>query len=189
MSIFGDNLYDVYDPDISSFRRIINRTEIVDTYTIKFILNLPYGAFDALLCFTGSYILSPKSTPATTIIDTETGDLVGTGPFVYDGYIPNVEVNFHAYDDYWQGKADIDQMKFQIIIDTKQRQLALINRDVHFISDLDSDYFDAFNAIPYITFLDTGKTNSICYYLWMNNKQINVVSEKLFPMRLTTIIL
>ncbi|MBA7691170.1 hypothetical protein ES703_99710 [subsurface metagenome] len=137
-------------------------------------MNLPYGAFDALLCFTGSYILSPKSTPATTIIDTETGDLVGTGPFVYDGYIPNVEVNFHAYDDYWQGKADIDQMKFQIIIDTKQRQLALINRDVHFISDLDSDYFDAFNAIPYITFLDTGKTNSICYYLWMNNKQINV---------------
>ncbi|MCK4285693.1 MAG: hypothetical protein KAX18_05795, partial [Candidatus Lokiarchaeota archaeon] len=169
-----DSFYEVYDPDISSFRRIINRTEIVDTYTIKFILNVPYGAFDALLCFTASYILSPKSTPATTIIDTATGDLIGTGPFLYDGYIPNSEVNFHAYDDYWQGKADIDQMKFKIITDTKQRQLALINRDVHFISDLDPDYFDAFNAIPYINFLDTGKTSGRISFLGMNNQQINV---------------
>jgi len=169
------SLYDVYDPDISSLRRIINRTEIVDTYTIKFILNVPYGAFDALLCFSGSYILSPKSTPATTVIDTDTGDLVGTGPFVYDGYIPESEVSFHAFDNYWQGKADIDQMKFQIITDTKQRQLALINKDVHFISSLDSDYFDAFSVIPYLTFLDSGKTSSTISYLGMNTKQINVV--------------
>ncbi|MFX1250352.1 MAG: ABC transporter substrate-binding protein, partial [Promethearchaeota archaeon] len=87
-----NSFYEVYDPDFGAFRRIINRTELVDTYTIKFILNVPYGALDALLCFSGSYILSPTSTPATTNIDTETGDLVGTGPFVYDDYIPDVEV-------------------------------------------------------------------------------------------------
>ncbi|MFX1345068.1 MAG: ABC transporter substrate-binding protein, partial [Promethearchaeota archaeon] len=173
MSI-AESLYRVYDPDLGSNRRIINRTEIVDTYTIKFILNVPYGAFNALLCFSGSYILSPKSTPATINIDTDTGDLVGTGPFVYDGYIPNVEVNFHAYEDYWQGKADINQMKFKIITDIKQRQIALINKEVHFISDLDPDYFSVFNAIPDITFVDTGKTGGFINFLGMNNKQINV---------------
>ncbi|MFX1498752.1 MAG: ABC transporter substrate-binding protein [Promethearchaeota archaeon] len=169
------SLYEVYDPNVASYKRIINRTEIVDTYTIKFILNMPYGAIDALLCFPASYILSPKSTSATTLIDTETGDLVGTGPFVYDNYSVNVEVNFHAYNNYWRGKAVIDQMKFKVIDDTKERELALINGDVHFISSLDSDYYNAFNALPYIKFLDTGKTSGWTSCLGMNNKQINVL--------------
>ncbi|MFX0105332.1 MAG: ABC transporter substrate-binding protein, partial [Candidatus Hodarchaeota archaeon] len=41
---------------------IINRTEVINTYTIKFILNAPYAPLQALLCFSGSYILSPVST-------------------------------------------------------------------------------------------------------------------------------
>ena len=38
---------------------IIIRTEIVNAYTIKFILNKPFVPLLGLLCFSGSYILSP----------------------------------------------------------------------------------------------------------------------------------
>jgi ABC-type transport system substrate-binding protein len=53
---------------------IINKTEILDSYTIKFILNHPFVPFEKLLCFMGSYILSPKSTPFNQTITTYTGN-------------------------------------------------------------------------------------------------------------------
>ena len=100
-------------------------------YNITFVLNDPYVPFDALLCFSGSYMLSPSSTPATAYIDIATGDLVGTGPFVYDNYTHGVEVNFHAFDNYWKGKANITEMRFQIISDSNARHAALLAGDVH----------------------------------------------------------
>ncbi|MFX1250353.1 MAG: ABC transporter substrate-binding protein, partial [Promethearchaeota archaeon] len=162
--------------DLYNFRDgtpIINRTEVIDTYTIKFILNAPYAPLQALLCFSGSYILSPTSTPATTIIDTETGDLVGTGPFVYDDYIPDVEVNFHAYDDYWQGIADIELMKFKIYENPNERMTALLTGDVDFIDDLLPEWVDIFRSLTNITVLDEGKTNNYISFLGINNNQIN----------------
>ncbi|MHA1915372.1 MAG: ABC transporter substrate-binding protein [Promethearchaeota archaeon] len=114
----ASSLYEYYDPDVNNFRSIINQTVIVDEYTIRFELNQPYGPFEALLCFPASYIVSPISTPQHDVIDTFTGDLVGTGPFVFDHYIPDDEVLFHAYDDYWAGRANITLLKFDIISET-----------------------------------------------------------------------
>ncbi|MHA1497318.1 MAG: ABC transporter substrate-binding protein, partial [Promethearchaeota archaeon] len=153
---------------------IIDRMEVIDTYTIRFILNAPYAPLQALLCFSGSYILSPTSTPSMDYIDTNTGDLVGTGPFVYDGYIPNVEINFHAYINYWRGKAEIDLMNFKIYNNNGERLAALLTRDVDFIDDILPEWVDIYKGFSNITVLDEGKTNSYFSYLGMNNKQINV---------------
>jgi len=152
---------------------IINRTEVINDFTIKLVLNRPFVALPSLLCNPGSYILSPSSTSATNYLDTNTDDLVGTGPFVYDGYIPGINISFHSYEDYWKGKADFDEMYFQIIDDTTARHDALLDGTVHFIPNLWTDYLDSFNANPNITVLDYGKTKAIIYYLGMNNKQIN----------------
>ncbi|MFX1590060.1 MAG: ABC transporter substrate-binding protein, partial [Promethearchaeota archaeon] len=164
--------------DLYNFRDetpIINRTEVIDTYTIRFILNAPYTPLQALLCFSGSYILSPKSTPATTIIDLITGDIVGTGPFVYDNYIFNVEVNFHSYNNYWRGKADTELMKFKIYDNPDERMAALLTGDIDFIDNLLPEWTDIFKSRLNITVLDEGKTNSYISYLGMNNRQINPI--------------
>ncbi|MHA1985460.1 MAG: NosD domain-containing protein [Promethearchaeota archaeon] len=110
-------LYEYYDPDTEVTYPIINETVIIDEYTIRFELNKPYGPFEALLCFPASYILSPTSTPQFNLIDTITGDLVGTGPFVFDHYLPDEEVLFHAFEDYWAGRANITILKFAVISD------------------------------------------------------------------------
>ena len=65
---------------------IINRIDIVDPHTVNFVLNRPYAPFEALLAFSGSGILSPMSTPEHDYIETFSGDIIGTGPFVYDYY-------------------------------------------------------------------------------------------------------
>ena len=152
---------------------IINRTEVFNEYLIRFVLNSPYGAFKTLLCFPGSYIVSPFSTPATDYIDPNTGALMGTGPFILDGITPS-EVTLHAYENYWRGKADIDQIIIRKIIDPDVRHNALLNGDIHFIEQVNLAYINIFKADNNLTVLDSGKTSTIIQYLGMNNKQINI---------------
>ncbi|MHA1241046.1 MAG: Loki-CTERM sorting domain-containing protein [Promethearchaeota archaeon] len=142
-------------------------------YNVTFVLNDPYVPFEALLCFSGSYMLSPASTPATAYIDTANGDLVGTGPFVYDNYTATVEVNFHAFDNYWKGKANITDMRFQIISDSNARNAALLAGDIHFMLATTSSWYSAIKSSPSITFLNTSTTSNIIWFLGMNNQQIN----------------
>ncbi|MHA1992384.1 MAG: right-handed parallel beta-helix repeat-containing protein [Candidatus Hodarchaeales archaeon] len=128
-----DYLYEYYDPDIGISYPIINKTVIIDEYTVRFELNKPYGPFETLLSFPGSFILSPTSTPNFTLIDVITGDLVGTGPFVYDHYILDDEVLFHAFDDYWAGRVNITILKFEI------------NSDFVFSGSYDETYEKTYN--------------------------------------------
>ena len=167
ISIFHD-LYEF--PDGSP---IVSNLIKNDDYNITFVLNDPYVPFEALLCFSGSYMLSPSSTPPMAYIDLTTGDLVGTGPFVYDNYSLNIEVNFHAFDNYWKGKANITEMRFEIISDSNALNAALLAGDVHFISATSSSWYSAIKSAPDITFLNTSTTSNIIWYLGMNNQQIN----------------
>ena len=52
---------------------IINETQVLDEYIVKFILNAPYAPLLSLFASTYSYIVSPTSTPADEFIDSESG--------------------------------------------------------------------------------------------------------------------
>ncbi|MGB5911074.1 MAG: ABC transporter substrate-binding protein [Promethearchaeia archaeon] len=152
---------------------IINRTEVIDPYTIKFVLNKPYGPFDALLCFSGSGMLSPASTSDTEYIDLETGDVIGTGPFEYDYYILDDKVKFHAFEDYWDGAAEIKELVFKIIYDLDERNQALLSGAVDLLNAPSNDYIDTMRDDPNLNVIDAGG-NLIINWLGMNNKQINI---------------
>ncbi|MFX1267100.1 MAG: ABC transporter substrate-binding protein [Promethearchaeota archaeon] len=152
---------------------IINSTEVIDPYTIKFVLNRPYGPFDALLCFSGSGMLSPASTPDTEYIDLETGDVIGTGPFEYDYYIPDDKVKFHAFEDYWAGAAEIKELVFKIIYDTDERHQALLSGIIDLLNAPLNYYIDTMRDDPNLSVIDAGG-NLIINWLGMNNKQINI---------------
>jgi len=40
---------------------IVNRTEIVDEFTVKFVLNKPFSIWEKMLAFTGSSIIKPNA--------------------------------------------------------------------------------------------------------------------------------
>jgi len=106
---------------------IVSHTVVESEFVIKFVLNEYYAPFEGLLCFSASYIQSPTSTPQDQYLDKATSDLVGTGPWVYDAYEIGVEVRLHAFNDYWKGKANIDELLFCCITDTNARNMALLN--------------------------------------------------------------
>ncbi len=162
-----------------------NRTPIVSNVvdngdnTVTFFLNGPYVPFEALLAFSGSYIQSPTyiTSLSNTYIDTYTGDIVGTGPFVYDSYEVGVDVKFHAFDDYWKGKASIEELVFKEITNTTARSLALLAGDIHFLYDPSESYYGVLNSTAGLTF-EEGPQSVILQYLGMNNNLINVTFRK-----------
>ena len=172
----GMDLYNYFDVQVGQIRSIINRTEIINNSTIKFVLNQRVGIFETLLCFEGSYIVSPSSTPATEMIEISTGTLVGTGPFVYDNYEDNIEVNFHAFENYWKGAPNITNLKFVIIDDYQARENALLSGYIDMIIDPLDSMLDIYRADPNITleFTQGFEIN----YLGMNDYWINASFRK-----------
>jgi ABC-type transport system substrate-binding protein len=165
-------LFQYYDVMSASFKPIINRTEIIDNFKLKLVCNTQYGALESLLCFNGAYMLSPKSTPIDNVIDTATGDLVGTGPFFYAGYEPGREIKFCAWDYYWQVRAKIDGMIFAVIQDDQIRNNALLSGDIDFLLGPMPSMFSTFDADPDITLKNAGNSVEIGF-LGMNNYWIN----------------
>ena len=86
------------------------------------------------------------------LYDSDTGDLVGTGPFVYDNYIYKDEVNLHAFTNYWGGEANFSTLKFDIIEEDLNRTNALLNGDIDINLDILKDNISVFEADPNFEF-------------------------------------
>ncbi|MFX0105203.1 MAG: ABC transporter substrate-binding protein [Candidatus Hodarchaeota archaeon] len=162
-------------------RPIINRTQLINDYTVRFILNAPYVPFKALLSSWTSYILSPDSTPADDFINLLSGKLVGTGPFIYDIYEYPQKLSISANPFYWDGKPKIDKLIFLMRESKLERIEALLSGEIH-ISKVKEIFFNE-------TTLESVRNNSNftvqeglleakLNFLIMNNKLINTTMRK-----------
>ncbi|MFX1371876.1 MAG: ABC transporter substrate-binding protein [Promethearchaeota archaeon] len=154
--------------------QIIKDVVKVDSDTVRFELNGVYAPFEDLLCYTASSILTDTYYNETGGIVELDGDVVGTGPFVYDSYEEDVEVTLHAYDNYWRGYwGGIDNLVFSEIEDPDARNAALLTGDIHFLKDPVAEFVDMFTDDPDIAVINTGDTGGTFQYLVMNNMLIN----------------
>jgi ABC-type transport system substrate-binding protein len=151
---------------------IINRTEVVDSDTVKIFLNMPFASFIPLMSYTGSSIISPTAHSATEYIDLTTEKLVGTGPFVYDSYTTDVEVRFHRWDRYWGDAPFFEKLVFVVIIEGATRNQAMLGHTIDILFGADPDLLDIFDADPETVVVETG-TNMGYYYLAWDAFRIN----------------
>ena len=158
---------------------IVNNVVDNGDNTVTFFLNGPYAPFDALLTIIASGIQSPTyiASLSNTYIDAATGDIVGTGPFVFDSYVVGVELLLYAFEDYWKGNASINELVFIEISDTNARNVALLAGDIHFLSDPSESYYGILNSTAGLTF-EEGPQSALIQYLGMNNNLINVTFRK-----------
>ena len=135
---------------------IINHPEIINSYTIKFVLNKPFGPFRYLLTFPGSFILSPHSTPSDDYIIPSTAgpdNCVGTGPFVLQDF-ETYTIRFNAYNGYHLGKSKIDKLTFIKIEDDVDRNVAVLSGAVDVIIIGLYSYYDEFEENDNIVLFD-----------------------------------
>ncbi|MFX0036766.1 MAG: ABC transporter substrate-binding protein [Candidatus Hermodarchaeota archaeon] len=171
----GLNTGDV--PDVYELYVFPNGTPVIDDVikidadTIKFELNGVYGPFIDLLCYPASSILTDTYYDIGSGIVERDGDIIGTGPFVFDSYEEDVEVILHAFDDYWRGKAQIEELFFKRLIFPRRGYDALLAGSIHFLKNPMDESIHVYMADPSITLANT--VNGGIQYLVMNNGVIN----------------
>jgi len=148
-------------------KRVINKTEVLSTYQVKITLNAPKAPFLSLLCFTGSGILSPESTPPLDYYQLS-DTLIGTGPFKYIGFIADVEVSFEGFVDYWgtpdnTGPTQLETLTYLIVPDLTTLGNGLLAGVIDIIDSMDPSFIPQFQADPDISCEEYGNTLTISW--------------------------
>lgn len=104
----------------------IDEIEIVDSRTVTFYLNAPYGPFLATLS-AGYASIVPQD---DTIDLRET--MIGTGPFALDSWTPDVETVMTANAAYWQPDEPLlTSVRWRILPDMSARLEAIRDGTIH----------------------------------------------------------
>ena len=156
---------------------ILNRTEIINEYLVKFVLNRPCGIWLPLLTFTASMILDPEITPSDDYIaagmaGVTSSNVSGTGPWIFDYYVPDIELSFLRNDNYWRGPGAVVNLTFIIIQDSNVRNIALLDGVVDILDAPHLSYYDEMEADPDVTLFEAG-SSTIIQCLGMNNRLYN----------------
>lgn len=115
----------------------IESVEVVDPKTVK--LNLKQADSSLLLALSdrGGMIVSPTAVKESG--EDYSQKPVGAGPFKMVNRIPNGEIVFEAFEDYWQeGKPYLDKMTVKVMADENTRINALKSGEI--------DYADTISA-------------------------------------------
>ena len=108
----------------------VKGAEVVDKYTVRIILEKPYGPF---LQAVANYLLigSPKSFEKygnDSITDIK--DAIGTGPYKFAEWKSGQEIVMVANENWWRGEPKIKKIVWRIIPEAGTREAALLAGDV-----------------------------------------------------------
>ena len=113
---------------------LISVVEKVDDFTVKFVLNRPEAPMIANLGMDFASIVSKEY--ADAMLEAGTPEMlnqqpIGTGPFKFVAYQKDAVIRFAAHEDYWAGKADIENLVFAITTDASVRYQKLKAGECH----------------------------------------------------------
>jgi ABC-type transport system substrate-binding protein len=161
---------------------IINSVVSDYAYNITIYLNNAFAPFLDLLCYPAGAMLSPTSTPVNDYIDLTYGRIVGTGPFIYEYYVPDVEIELGRFESYWKEPAFFETVIMTIIFNVFDLNEAMLDHRIDWLTRVRTDLFPNFETDPtihYEKFTETYGLSDLCYsYLGMNNEIINVTWRK-----------
>ncbi|MFX0012266.1 MAG: ABC transporter substrate-binding protein, partial [Candidatus Hermodarchaeota archaeon] len=161
---------------------IIASVSTVGDWEVVLTLNGPYAPLLDLLCYINAGMLSPSSTPATEFIDLYGGQVIGTGPFKYEYFNPDVEVRFSRWDYYWRGPAYFEAVSFFIYPNYWEMHEAFIAHQLDYLLAPAFDNLPIYEADPLITVErfteDTGIPGLVYRFLGFNNEKYDVTWRK-----------
>ncbi|XEO77429.1 hypothetical protein WKT22_02458 [Candidatus Lokiarchaeum ossiferum] len=152
---------------------LINKTEAINDYTVKFTLNYPYVAFEPLLCFYGSVILSEKSTPAREYLITATDTLIGTGPYYQESNSDRLTVYKYFEDYYGEHIPEIKEMHWVLYDDATTQNQAFLSGDVDAVDGISLEFMSEYEGSEYHTVGDRLQS-TVIVYLGMDNTVIKL---------------
>src|SRR5215212_3686469 len=142
--------------------KLLKSIEKVDDYTLKITLNQPEAPFLSDLAMEWAAIQSKEYADAMLKagspekIDQEP---IGTGPFYLVQYQKDAVVRFKAFDQYYGGKAKIDDLVFSITPDASVRWAKLQKGECHVMPYPAPADLDAMRKDPNVTIMEQAGLN------------------------------
>lgn len=98
--------------------------KIIDDWTFVIMLNQPYAAFLSSLATPGASIMDQGSAEtAGDLFGTAPAYTIGTGPFIFDEWIPNKGMLLSANPHYWDGPPKCAGLDFRFLLDPVEQRL------------------------------------------------------------------
>jgi ABC-type transport system substrate-binding protein len=156
---------------------MLNKTEVIDSHTIKFTLNKEWKDFELLQSFSGCFMIKPITGKEELLIENSDWALLkGTGPFVLDDYVAGDKTVFVANNDYYRGAPDIQKLIFKIYASTTASNQALMAHECHVDGYISADNRMAFNMDVDLSYFIQG--GSCCYFYHLNVNNIDWAVRK-----------
>jgi peptide/nickel transport system substrate-binding protein len=144
----------------------LDRIEVVDDYTVKFILKKSIPLLTIASSEYGAWIFSPTTKGKSTKWWDEGKD-AGTGPYMLESYKPQQEIVMTAYTDYWGGWKDNQYKKIvsQVIPEANTGQQMLEAGQLDWLGVIPYDQVDALKANPEVQVQTWKSLTSMIAYL------------------------
>ncbi|WP_199611522.1 ABC transporter substrate-binding protein SapA [Flocculibacter collagenilyticus] len=114
------------------FAALVSNIKKIDDYTVVFELYRPDNTFLSNLSTDFAVLLSKEY--ADHLLEIEQPELldsypIGTGPFKFKEYKPNVLVRFYDHEKYWKNNVFLSQLVFDITVQTSNRMAKLLTKE------------------------------------------------------------
>jgi len=154
----------------------VDGIQVVDDYTIKFVLEKPNAAFlsNLMLPIVPEHIFGkiPVDQLATS---PESQKLIGTGPFKLVKYVTDQYYEFECFDDYWQGKPHIE--KIYVKIAKADVAIAMLEKgEIDYIPEFPPSELDYVKSLPNLKILT--QTNTTWPWAWCFNLKRSYFKDK-----------
>jgi len=113
---------------------VIESTEVLETYKIKFSLYEPFAPFLQVMAHPAASIVSQDAAETMgTGTDPPIGfniNPVGTGPFKFDHWDQRKELVLTANKEYFKGAPQLEKLVFKVTLEAAEREAELLSGDV-----------------------------------------------------------
>lgn len=136
------NFERILDEDVGSFRSLVlsavDSMEATGDYSLTLELSEQQASLQAGLGgYFGIPIFSPEAIEEGNIRENP----VGTGPFVFDEWIPEDEIKLSAYDNYWmEDRPYVDEVTIRPLAEASVMVTGLTDGDLHMLHKTPADF-------------------------------------------------
>lgn len=123
-------------PSRSNVFEAINRTELIDDYTVRVYLNYPYAAFAPALSFVYIVQKAKWENVEDPFTYSNFENPIGTGPFKWVERVAGDYVKLAANKDYWAGAPKIDGVIFKIYQSSDAAYMAVDKGEIDAMNNL-----------------------------------------------------